>query len=88
MTLLTVAAVLAALTAIPASAQLLSDSREAGPSVATFGKNGTVQDVFTFSAGDFVVENASAELAVPTASNTCRTARYREEIGTTQPFWT
>ena len=62
MTLLTLAAVLATVTAIPASAELLGSGQPDGPSVATFGKNGTVQDVFTFSAADFVVENADLEL--------------------------
>lgn len=30
--------------------------------MATFGKNGTVQEVFTFSAADFLVENTDLEL--------------------------
>lgn len=62
MTLLTLASVLAALTAIPASAQLLATVQEEGPAVATFGKNGTVQEVFTFSAADFLVENTDLKL--------------------------
>lgn len=59
---MTLASVLAALTAIPASAQLLATVQEEGPAVATFGKNGTVQEVFTFSAADFLVENTDLEL--------------------------
>lgn len=46
---------------LPASAFLFSDSQEAQPSAVTaFSKNGTAGQVFTFSAGDFVVEGDQA----------------------------
>ena len=59
--LLLLMAALSVLMALPASAQLLSAEPD-GPAVATFAKNGTPQEVFTFSAADFLVENGEAAL--------------------------
>lgn len=62
---LTVLSALAVTMAIPASAELFgTDPEPAGPSVATFAKNGTVTDVITFSPADFTVE--SGDLALDT----------------------
>ena len=52
--LLLLMATLSVLMVLPVSAQLLSPEAEA-PAVATFAKNGTPQEVFTFSADDFLV---------------------------------
>ena len=52
---------LSVLMALPVSAQLLSGSPEP-PAVATFAKNGTPQEVFTFSPADFLVENSDEPL--------------------------
>lgn len=60
-TLLALMSTLAILMALPASAQLFSTG-ETGPAVATFAKNGTVTDVFTFSPADFVVESGDQTL--------------------------
>ena len=59
--LLLLMAALSVLMALPASAQLLSAEPD-GPAVATFAKNGTPQEVFTFSAADFLVENGEEPL--------------------------
>jgi hypothetical protein len=81
MTLLTLASVLAALTAIPASAQLLATVQEEGPAVATFGKNGTVQEVFTFSAADFLVENNRPGAGLHRAHRPARCQRRHPDHG-------
>ena len=54
-------AALSALMALPVSAQLTAGEPEA-PAVATFAKNGTSAEVFTFSPSDFLVESGDAEL--------------------------
>ena len=59
--LLLLMATLSVLMVLPVSAQLLSPEAEA-PAVATFAKNGTPQEVFTFSADDFLVENSEEAL--------------------------
>ena len=59
--LLLLMAALSVLMALPVSAQLLSPEPEA-PAVATFAKNGTPREVFTFSADDFLVENSDVGL--------------------------
>ena len=47
-----------AITMVPASALLAGSGQEPAPaSVATFAKNGTVRDTFTFTTADFVAEN-------------------------------
>ena len=58
--LLLLMAALSVLMALPVSAQLLSP--EEAPAVATFAKNGTPREVFTFSADDFLVENSQEAL--------------------------
>ncbi len=59
--LLLLMAALSVLMALPVSAQLLRPEPEA-PAVATFAKNGTPREVFTFSADDFLVENSDVGL--------------------------
>lgn len=59
--LLLLMATLSVLMVLPVSAQLLSPEAET-PAVATFAKNGTPQEVFTFSADDFLVENSDETL--------------------------
>ena len=59
--LLALMAALSLLMALPVSAQLTAGAPEA-PSVATFAKNGTAAEVFTFSPSDFLVEAGEAEL--------------------------
>ena len=59
--LLLLMATLSVLMVLPVSAQLLSPEAEA-PAVATFAKNGTPLEVFTFSADDFLVENSDEAL--------------------------
>ncbi|NCB62785.1 MAG: S-layer homology domain-containing protein [Clostridia bacterium] len=56
-------AALAVTMMIPASATLFASTAETAPAaVATFAKNGTVGDTFTFTTGDFVVENTDQAL--------------------------
>ena len=59
--LLALMAALAVTMALPASAQLTAGDPEA-PAVATFAKNGTVADVFSFSPADFLVESGETAL--------------------------
>ena len=60
-TLLALMAALSLTMALPVSAQLTAGEPEA-PAVATFAKNGTTADVFSFSPSDFYVESGEAAL--------------------------
>ncbi len=63
LSILGLAAALAVTLVIPASAQLMGDGDQPAIStVAAFSKNGTVQDIITFSPDDFAVENADSPL--------------------------
>lgn len=63
-TVLTLLFALAVTLALPASAQLFGSApaQPEAPAVATFAKNGTVADIITFSAADFVIKSGSKAL--------------------------